>query len=270
MFSGSAFLYCMKALKELGQNFLTNQSIAEEIASLGELQAGDRVWEIGAGKGILTDAILQYPVQLRSFELDRRLFEPLSAKYGDSVDFEFVDVLKADWDALFAEDGYKVKLIANIPYQITTPLLALLEKYSDRFSIIVLMIQKEVAERLSAKAGTKSYAPLTIRLRLSFDINIAIQVNRVWFDPAPKVDSAVIVMKPRANRPDIANPTLFHRLLNAAFAHRRKTLGNNLSSLLGKEKTQRLHERSGIDFKRRGESLDEADFIRLSDILASL
>ena len=263
-------MYSMKALKELGQNFLTSVSIADEIASLGDLQDGDRVWEIGAGKGILTDSILRYPVHLRSFELDRRLFSSLSNKYGENVDFEFIDVLKADWEELFTEDGDKIKLIANIPYQITTPLLALLEKYQEHFSIVVLMIQKEVAERLSAKAGTKSYAPLSIRLRLSYDIHIAIQVGREWFDPSPNVDSAVIVMKPRFNRPVINNPQLFHRLLNASFAHRRKTLGNNLAALLGKDKTMLLQERSGIDFKRRGESLDEAEFIYLSDVLATL
>lgn len=260
----------MKALKELGQNFLNNAGIAADIAELGELREGEVVWEIGAGKGILTDAILHYPVKLRSFELDRRLYEELAERYRERVDFVFGDVLRADWDELINTDGGGIKLIANIPYQITTPLLAKLELYQEHFSRIVLMVQKEVAERLSAKAGTKSYAPLSIRLRLLFDIHIALQVTREWFDPSPNVDSAVIVMTPRRNKPVITHPELFHRILIASFAHRRKTLANNLSPLLGKEKMLRLQELSSIDFKRRGESLDEEDYIRLSDILATL
>ncbi|MDD4310176.1 MAG: 16S rRNA (adenine(1518)-N(6)/adenine(1519)-N(6))-dimethyltransferase RsmA [Candidatus Cloacimonetes bacterium] len=260
----------MKALKALGQNFLIDSYIAGEIASLGELQTGDRVWEIGAGKGILTDAILSNEVHLRAFELDRRLPEYLTERYGERVVFEFGDVLRADWNSLIAEDGGSIKLIANIPYQITTPLLAKLEEFRDSFAVVVLMVQKEVAERLSAKSGTKSYAPLTIRLRLSYNIVTALQVPREMFDPIPGVDSAVIVMHPRQDKPQINYPQFFHPLLNASFAHRRKTLANNLISLLGKDKTQKLENLAGIDFKRRGESLDEADFIRLSELMAIL
>lgn len=260
----------MKALKELGQHFLNSTTIAEDIAALGLLADGDRVWEIGAGKGILTDAILKYPIKLRSFELDRRLYTELEERYSERVQFEFGDVLQADWDELIAIDGAPIKLIANIPYQITTPLLARLEERQNSFSRIVLMVQKEVAERLSAQSGTKSYAPLSIRLRLLFDISIAMHVDRNWFEPSPNVDSAVIVMLPRKDKPVINNPELFHRLLIASFAHRRKTLANNLVPMLGKGKMLLLQEASQIDFKRRSESLDEADFIRLSDILATL
>ncbi|MDD2228344.1 MAG: 16S rRNA (adenine(1518)-N(6)/adenine(1519)-N(6))-dimethyltransferase RsmA [Candidatus Cloacimonetes bacterium] len=260
----------MKALKELGQHFLNSTAIAEDIAALGLLEDGDNVWEIGAGKGILTDALLKYPIKLRSFELDRRLFTELEERYTDKVLFEFGDVLLADWDKLIATDGSQIKLIANIPYQITTPLLARLEEHQSSFSRIVMMVQKEVAERLSARSGTKSYAPLSIRLRLLFDISIAMYVDRNWFEPSPNVDSAVIVMLPRKVKPVIKNPALFHRLLIASFAHRRKTLANNLVPMIGKDKMLLLQEASQIDFKRRSESLDEADFIRLSDILATL
>lgn len=260
----------MKALKSLGQNFLIDYPLAAEIAALGELHSGDRVWEIGAGKGILTDALLEYDVHLRAFELDRRLPEYLTERYGDRVTFEFGDVLQADWEHLIAIDGSPIKLIANIPYQITTPLLARLEEHQDSFQLIVLMVQKEVAMRLSAKLGTKSYAPLTIRLRLSFDISTALQVPREMFQPVPGVDSAVVVMHPRQNKPLLQYPLNFHPLLNAAFAHRRKTLANNLISLLGREKTKALEQLSQIDFRRRGESLDEADFIRLSELMAAL
>jgi len=260
----------VKALKALGQNFLNDPAIAAQIAALGELKEGDRVWEIGPGLGILTDEILSCKVQLRAFELDRRLPDYLSNKYADNVSFEFGDVLQADWPALIEQDKAPLKLIANIPYQITSPLLHQLEQHAASFELIVLMLQKEVAERLCAKPGTKNYAPLTIRLRLWFEIRKALNVGREKFDPIPKVDSAVVVITPRQDKPLIKNPEVFHRLVNAAFTHRRKNLSNNLVALIGKEKTLELQKRSKIDFTRRGESLEEAEFIWLSELMAAL
>lgn len=260
----------MKALKELGQHFLKSSSLAAAIAELGDLQAGDRVWEIGPGKGILTDELLKYPIRLRAFELDRRLYEDLESQYRDRVDFVFKDVLRADWPELIALDKPPLKLIANIPYQITTPLLSLLEKHHDDFARVVLMVQKEMGERLAALAGTKSYSPLTIRLKLNYGISLALNVPRTEFEPEPKVDSVVIVMSPRPDKPLIKEPKLFGQVLDAAFAHRRKNLANNLLPLLGKERFMALQQSTELDFKRRGETLEEAEFIRLSELIAAL
>ncbi|HQO17666.1 MAG TPA: 16S rRNA (adenine(1518)-N(6)/adenine(1519)-N(6))-dimethyltransferase RsmA [Candidatus Cloacimonas sp.] len=260
----------MQALKALGQNFLIEESIAEEIVALAELQPSDKVWEIGPGKGILTTEIIKYNVQLRAFEIDKRLQKYLSERYGNNVLLEFTDILKADWFSYLQKDGSSLKLIANIPYQITSPLLSLLEKYSSFFSRLVLMVQREVAERLSAKPGNKHYAPLTIRLGLVYDIFSKLQVSREMFYPVPKVNSTVILMLPRANKPLISNPELFNKLLKIAFAHRRKTLANNLLPVLGAEKTAKLAELSQLNFKKRGEELAEEDFILLSDCWAAL
>ncbi|HPB18304.1 MAG TPA: 16S rRNA (adenine(1518)-N(6)/adenine(1519)-N(6))-dimethyltransferase RsmA [Candidatus Cloacimonas sp.] len=260
----------MQALKALGQNFLIEESIAEEIVALAELQPSDKVWEIGPGKGILTTEIIKYNVQLRAFEIDKRLQKYLSERYGNNVLLEFTDILKADWFSYLQKDGSSLKLIANIPYQITSPLLSLLEKYSSFFSRLVLMVQREVAERLSAKPGNKHYAPLTIRLGLVYDIFSKLQVSREMFYPVPKVNSTVILMLPRANKPLISNPELFNKLLEMAFAHRRKTLANNLLPVLGAEKTAKLAELSQLNFKKRGEELAEEDFILLSDCWAAL
>lgn len=260
----------MKALKELGQHFLKSSSLAAAIAELGNLQAGDRVWEIGPGKGILTDELLKFPIRLRAFELDRRLYEELGSRYGDRVDFVFKDVLRADWQELITLDSPPLKLIANIPYQITTPLLAMLEKHHDDFSRVVLMVQKEMGERLAAKVGSKSYAPLTIRLKLNYHISMALAVPRTEFEPEPKVDSVVIVMEPRPDKPELKAPKIFGQVLDAAFAHRRKTLANNLLPLLGKERFLALQQHSELDFRRRGETLGEAEFIRLSELVAAL
>lgn len=260
----------MQALKALGQNFLTDPDLAARIAALGDLQTGDKVWEVGPGKGILTDAILRQEVKLRAFELDRRLPDYLTDRYGERVDFVFADVLTCDWPKLIDNDGSPLKLIANIPYQITSPLLALLERHGSAFNRVVLMLQKEVAQRLAAGPGTKSYGALGIRLRIHFHIAYAFQVRRQYFDPQPKVDSAVIVMTPREPKPQIKYPDEFARILSVAFAHRRKTLGNNLKERLGKPATTLLQQRSNLDFQRRGESLEEAEFILLSELMAAL
>jgi len=139
----------MQALKALGQNFLIDETIAAEIVALAELQPSDKVWEIGPGKGILTTEIIKYNVQLRAFELDKRLQKYLTQRYGNKVLLEFTDILKADWLSYLQKDGGTLKLIANIPYQITSPLLYLLEKYSSSFSRIVMMVQKEVENGLA-------------------------------------------------------------------------------------------------------------------------
>lgn len=260
----------MKALKELGQNFLNDASIAREIAVLGSIQAGDPVWEIGPGLGILTDEIIKFQPVLTLFELDRRLGELLANKYQDCASVRMGDILRVDWEKEISESKQKIKVVSNIPYQITSPLLYHFEKYSIHFARIVLMVQKEVAERLAAKAGTKAYGVLTLRLNIKFDISNSLQVNKEYFDPIPKVDSAVVVLTPRLNPPHIVDIDTFYRIVIAAFAHRRKTLRNNLYPILGKEPTSKLEKVSGIDFSRRGETLDEAEFIRLSDCLASL
>ncbi len=260
----------MKALKELGQNFLIDKNIAVEIATLGELCSEDTVWEIGPGKGILTQAILDHGVKLTAFELDRRFEEPLRKRFGDSLELIRADVLRLNWNEQLSRCPEKIKLIANIPYQITSPLLSRLEEHSSRFERIVLMVQKEVAERLTARVGTKEYGLMTIRLGLVFDINIAMQVGREFFDPSPNVDSAVIVLKPREHQPRLSHPELFYQLIHHAFMHRRKTLRNNLVRMLSKQDLAALDKHSKYDLSRRGESFSEAEFIDLCELLSAI
>ena len=260
----------MKALKELGQNFLIDNSIASAIADAGEIVAGESVWEIGPGKGILTSQIIQRGAKLTAFELDRRLEEPLKAQFGDQINLLRADVLRVDWNELLAQESDTVKLIANIPYQITSPLLSRLETHQARFSRIVLMLQKEVAERLTASVGTKAYGLMTLRLQLIFDIKIEMQVPREMFDPVPGVDSAVIVMSPRTNPPKLQNPAVFHQVIHHAFMHRRKTFRNNLMQMLSKLEIAALERHSKLDLTRRGETFSEAEFIRLCDIIDAM
>lgn len=262
--------YLMKAIKALGQHFLTDAGIASRIADLGQISAGERIWEIGPGHGILTDEILSRGAHLEAFELDSRMAKPLYKRFPEGLKLEIIDILKLDWAAQIASGDSPLKLIANIPYQISSPLLYRLEAHHNSFSRIVMMIQKEVAERLSAGPGGKSYGPLTLRLALKYDIHSAFMVGKEYFEPVPKVDSMVITMTPRQRLPIINHPELFHTLIIRAFAHRRKTLRNNLLPMIGKDKLHKLESISTMDFGLRAQTLSEEDFICLSDLIAEL
>lgn len=254
----------MRPLKALGQNFLTSAGIASEIVAQAGISSADAVWEIGPGKGILTRALLATGCSLTAFELDSRLVQPLQDEFGSSLNLVVGDILQVDWDAELAQYPGQIKLVANIPYQITSPLLTLLEKHNQHFAHIVLMVQKEVAERICAPPGKKDYGVMTLRLRRLFDSQILIQVGREHFDPIPAVDSAVISLKPRAIPAVIPDLKKYLLLIRLAFAHRRKTLRNNLASLADKARLEAAQTNSGIDLSRRGETLSEAEFILLS------
>lgn len=255
----------MKHLRELGQNFLRDESIARSIAAAAEISTGEAVVEIGPGTGILTAQLLEYSPNLIVYELDRRLIPVLQERFGDSIKLFHGDILRQDWEALTATAP--LKLVSNLPYQITSPLLELLQRYHQRFSLIVLMLQKEVAQRLEAAPGSKTYGALSLRTQLCFDIETLMQVPRHLFDPVPKVDSTVLVFRPRANPPQIAKLEVFHRLIRLGFSSRRKTLRNNLRPLYDLATLHSLETRSGIDLGRRAETLSEAEFIALSDLL---
>jgi 16S rRNA (adenine1518-N6/adenine1519-N6)-dimethyltransferase len=259
----------MKANKDLGQHFLNDPSIAEDIVLHAQLGASDRVWEIGPGLGILSRAIVASGAQLTAFELDRRFREGLEAEFGERMSFVMRDILGVSWQDELPTDG-TIKLVANIPYQITSPLLYKIEACANRFECVVLMIQKEVADRLTASPGTKDYGQMTLRLALLFDIEILFYVGKEKFDPPPRVESAVIKMTPRKIKPQIRNLDIFYRLIQCAFAHRRKTLRNNIGVLLSKDKFELLESKTGIKLSRRGETLSEEEFILLSDSIPLL
>ncbi len=259
----------MKAIKEFGQHFLTDDSIAQSIVDAAHLSKTDTVWEIGPGLGILTGKIIDTGAKLKAFEIDRRMKAILQERYADAFELVMRDILKIDWGNELP-DNVKIKLVANIPYQITSPLLYKLSDYADHFECIVIMIQKEVAERLVAFPSTRQYGQLTIKVRLLFDIKYLFNVSFDMFDPPPKVDSSVVMIKPRINKPEIRNLDIFYRLVQCAFAHRRKTLRNNLVPLVPKVRMDELETRSKISLSRRGETLSEDEYILLSDIIAEL
>jgi len=262
----------MKPLKQFGQHFLTDNSIADKIVAAAELCPQDTVWEIGPGKGILTERIIQMTTHLTAFEIDYRLNELLSHKYGTGLHLINRDILAVNWQELLQEDkdsGRKVKLVSNLPYQITSPVLYKLEEQAESFSRIVIMVQREVADRLTAQAGTKAYSPLTLKLGYYFEVRNLLQVPPDAFEPAPKVHSTVVLLTPRLNKPAIKSLDTYRHIVNRAFSQRRKTLRNNLRIDYLPEQLKWLEEQSGINFNRRGETLGEEEFIRLADLVVA-
>jgi len=257
----------MKQLKALGQNFLTDPGIAQRIVAEAGVTAQDQVWEIGPGTGILTRALLAKGCSLTTFELDHRLEQALRQEFGSRVKLVMADILKIDWQQELDRCPQPIKLVANIPYHISSPLLHRLERYSERLASITLMLQAEVAQRICANPGHKAYGAMTLRLRRLYASRILLSVPRHCFQPVPSVDSAVVHLVRRTQEPMIADLGKYLKLLELAFAHRRKTLRNNLKSLADRDRLERLQTLSGIDLNRRGETLSESEFITLSRFL---
>lgn len=257
MFQDSGF----RPKKAFGQHFLTDVNIVKKIVSEANVSPGDIVWEIGGGKGILTDELLSAGCQLTVFEIDYSLQEYLDDRYGERIRLIKKDVLRADWEALFPNQT--ISIIANIPYQITSPLLFKIAQYDEHFHKIVIMIQKEVAQRMLAKPSTKDYGILTLKMQYYFQVDLLLKVPPTVFTPPPKVDSAVIRLTPRKERPEINHIDRYWKLIEIAFQQRRKMLHNNVRHLITDIQYEKLLKVTPIDLNRRGESLNEQEFIDL-------
>lgn len=262
--------------KSLGQNFLTNPTILQNIVDAAGLTQADDVIEVGPGIGALTQFIAENSHHVLALEVDGRLLPVLAETLDGYLNIEVVleDVLKADLPKLVAEhfDGkHNLKVVANLPYYITTPILTHLMNSQLPFTSLTVMMQKEVADRLTAKPNSKDYGSLTIAIQQQMAVQVAFEVKRTNFVPAPNVDSAIVTLT-RRDTPLITvnNQVSFDKLTRGAFAARRKTLWNNLVNLYGKANRDALKqalETAGIDAKVRAEDLSIAEFGRLSDAL---
>ena len=258
--------------KQYGQNFIGDPALLARIADVCNWQPGDRALEIGPGAGTLTRAIAERAEAVLAIEIDRRLaplLEETLAETGN-VQLVFADALKADLDALMREQlGWEgaYKLVANLPYYITTPLIMHVLEDTQKVSELVIMVQKEVGERLTAAPGSKAYGAVTVMVQYAAKAERAFDVGRRAFVPAPEVDSTILHLEPYRQRPLQAkdDPTL-RRVVKAAFSQRRKTLRNALSSL-GCDKTLIADAlaRCGIDDGRRAETVSVAEFVALAD-----
>lgn len=270
--------YGFKFKKSLGQNFLTNITILKQIVEAGEITKDDDVIEIGPGIGSLTEQIARKAHQVLSFEIDDRLIPVLkdTLNHYHNVTVLNQDILEADLLTLIAEhfDGqHNLKIVANLPYYITTPIMLHLLEAGLPIDRMVLMMQKEVAERIDAAPGSKAYGSLSIAVQLHSEVKLAFIVPKTAFVPQPNVDSAIVEFVGRQEPlVTVQNQQLFDQLVRGAFAQRRKTLWNNLQNQFGKQDEVKAGlvaalDQAGITPSTRAEQLSIQQFAQLSDYL---
>ena len=264
--------------KSFGQNFLTDTNILQKIVDTAEIDKNVNVIEIGPGIGALTEFLAENAAEVMAFEIDERLVPILEDTLRDHDNVKVIneDVLKADLQTRvkeFENPNLPIKVVANLPYYITTPILMHLIESKIPFAEFVVMMQKEVADRISAEPNTKAYGSLSIAVQYYMTAKVAFVVPRTVFVPAPNVDSAILKMT-RRKQPlvEVKDEDFFFRVSKASFVHRRKTLWNNLTSNFGKSeevknKLEQALENAAIKPSIRGEALSISDFARLSDAL---
>lgn len=267
--------YFVKAKKNLGQNFLVDQEVIMGIVNASNIQKGDQVIEIGPGIGSLTEQLLLAGAKVFAYEVDKDLPPILENELPKDLQSNFKlmlkDVLKADFQqdlADFFDLDKPVKVVANLPYYITTPIIFALAESDLNFESLTLMMQKEVAQRLVASPGSKDYGPLTIAVQTEMSAKIALEVKNTSFMPRPKVDSSVVVLTPLKDKPDIKDRHHFNWVVKMCFSQRRKTLNNNLKKLIpDKNERETLIKKLGVDPRIRPEDLTISQFIEIADAI---
>lgn len=257
--------------KALGQNFITDANLLDAIVADSGITSEDTVVEIGTGAGTLTRAIAKVAKKVYSFEVDRNL-QPvlaLSLQGVDNAEVIFRDVLKMKDDELKSVVGDSFKVVANLPYYITTPLAMRFIESSLDVKSVTIMVQKEVALRFVAKPNTADYSAITLAIEMAGNAQITRNVSRNMFFPSPNVDSAVVRIDIDRTKLDGENAPLLHKLVRSSFAMRRKTLANNLSVAfqIDKQEAGKLIEEAGFSPMVRGEALSLDDYKKLTKTL---
>ena len=261
--------FYLRPKKRFGQHFLTSSTVLNGILRLAELTPEDVVVEIGAGTGTLTEALASRVGRLLALELDRDLIAPLRQRFGGRPHVEIVhaDALTFDWDQVPAP----IKVVANLPYGTAVAILLRLFNERSRLRCAVIMLQREVAERLYARPSTKAYGSLTLLTQWHASVEKGFHVPPSAFSPPPKVMSTVVRIIPRSAPPvTVQDDACLFRIIHAAFAQRRKTLANALRhefQLIEPAILRQTLENSGIIPSRRGETLTLDEFARLSNAL---
>jgi 16S rRNA (adenine1518-N6/adenine1519-N6)-dimethyltransferase len=253
-----------RARKRFGQHFLHDQNVIDRILRAIDPQPGDRLLEIGPGRGALTWPLLRRCGSLTAVELDRDLVPALEGEAAAHGKLEVINTDMLEFDLADIDDGRAFRLVGNLPYNISTPLMFHLLESAELIRDMHFMLQKEVAQRIVASPGDSSYGRLSVMLQYRCDCQYLFEVAPGSFRPPPRVDSAVVRLSP-FDRPqyEIGSQDVFAAIVQSAFSQRRKTIGNSLKSIVDRETISRC----GIDPSLRAERLAIADFARLSRTL---
>lgn len=257
----------LRASKRLGQNFLIDAEVVQKIIDAAEISEGEEILEIGPGIGTLTQGLLEAGAKVTAVELDKKLPAVLEETLEGYENFRLIqgDILKINLSELMPQ---KFKVVANLPYYITTQiLLSLLEKKLP-ITKIVTMVQREVAERMTAAAGSKIYGAMSVAVQFRSDAKISFDVSPESFLPRPEVTSSVVICDVRENKFQVSDEEFFIKVVRGSFGQRRKTI---LNSLIGagflREKILQSLESAGINFERRAETLTIEEFVNLAENL---
>lgn len=269
--------YGFRFSKSLGQNFLIDGNIVRKICEDGNITKEDNVLEIGPGIGTLTEELSLRAKKVVAVEIDKALLPILDETLENCSNVEIVhgDILDIDLNKLFQEkfETGNIKVVANLPYYVTTPIIGKLLEYELDLDSIIVMVQKEVADRIVAEPGNKQYSSLTVFVNYYTNPQILFKVPKTVFMPRPKVDSAVIKLDLKKDDISIVDKKLFFKIVRAAFGKRRKTLLNALSSGdlgITKDELREILKRVDIEPSERAENLKLEDFIKISSIFPPL
>lgn len=256
--------------KQLGQNFIFDTNLLDFIVKSAGVTKQDKVIEVGAGAGTLSNQLAMYAKEVVSFEIDTSLKERLLDVQNkhDNLRFVFQDFMQVDLSQYLSKDE-KIKVVANIPYYITTPIIFKLLEFGDKISSMSFMVQKEVAERFCADCGSKMYGITSIILQSIADVKYVRTIRKECFTPSPKVDSALIRLDINLNKYNICDLQFFNKLIHNAFAMRRKTLVNNLlkSYQISRENIENLLYKIGCDSMVRPEEISVEKFVEFASLL---
>ena len=253
--------------RPLGQNFLIDPGIAQNIIQLAQVQPGEPVVEIGPGKGVLTQLLIQQADSLTAIEIDPKLSRDLQNRFGDTPSFKLVegDAAKFDYSSL----GVGLNIVSNLPYYAATHIMKKLIHYRKHIRSMTLMLQKEVVDRLTAEPGQRAYGSLSVYVQYHCEVQRLLEIPNTAFSPKPKIDSSLVGLTPLPQpRVQVEDPKLFFKMVSSAFLHKRKMLKNNLNDwqhLFTEHNGQaRLAD---IDLSRRGETLSLDEFANLANYL---
>lgn len=262
--------YKLKANKSLGQNFLINEQIIDDIVRVADVNENDLIIEIGPGLGSLTSKLADNAKKVIAIELDQNMIEILKERFSLYKNVELIhgDIMKVDLKEIIGEEK-NVKIVANLPYYITTPIVMKLLEENLKMESITVMVQKEVGERFCANPDGKEYGAITVSINYYSNPKIVLEVPKDNFNPIPEVDSCVVQLKLKENHIELNDKKLFFRLIKTAFSQRRKNIGNSLTGIgMTKQEVKEMLEALGLDINLRAENLSINQYAQIANYIA--